>query len=67
MFLTTPIKFSGRILQYIGKILRPAPGKYEAIIYDYVDHKIGVLRASAKARKKPYLINNEVDKDAVNF
>jgi superfamily II DNA or RNA helicase len=27
LFLTTPIRFSGRLLQYLGRVLRPAPGK----------------------------------------
>ena len=52
LFLTTPIKFSGRLLQYLGRILRPAPGKDKATVYDYIDVNIGVLEYSAKAREK---------------
>jgi len=54
MFLATPIKFSGRVLQYLGRILRPAPGKDTAKIYDYVDINVPVLAASARARQKVY-------------
>ena len=54
LFLTTPIKFSGRVLQYIGRVLRPAPGKKKARVYDYVDIKVDVLKAAAKARQKVY-------------
>jgi superfamily II DNA or RNA helicase len=54
LFLTTPIRFSGRVLQYVGRVLRPAPGKKQAVIYDYVDVKVDVLRAAAKARQKIY-------------
>lgn len=54
LFLTTPIRFSGRVLQYVGRVLRPAPGKRQAVIYDYVDAKVDVLRAAAKARQKIY-------------
>ncbi len=54
LFLTTPIKFSGRVLQYLGRVLRPAPGKEKAKLFDYVDVNVGVLIASAKSRKRIY-------------
>jgi superfamily II DNA or RNA helicase len=54
LFLTTPIKFSGRVVQYLGRVLRPAPGKQTARVYDYVDVHVDVLKASAKARQKTY-------------
>ena len=57
LFLVTPIKFSGRVIQYIGRILRPAPGKGKAKVYDYVDSRVGVLQASAKARQYVYKTN----------
>jgi superfamily II DNA or RNA helicase len=53
LFVTTPIKFSGRVLQYVGRILRPAPGKTAKII-DFCDWRVGVLRASAESRKRIY-------------
>jgi len=52
LFLCTPIKFEGRLTQVIGRILRPAQGK-QPKVYDYVD-PVGVLKASAKARRKHY-------------
>lgn len=51
LFLTTPIKFSGRLLQVVGRILRPAEGK-EARVHDYVDSEVGVLTRSADIRKQ---------------
>jgi len=54
LFLATPIKFSGRLLQYLGRIMRPAPGKKKAIVYDYVDVNIGVLEAGARSRMMVY-------------
>jgi superfamily II DNA or RNA helicase len=54
LFIATPIKFSGRVLQYLGRILRPAPGKQTARVMDYVDVNVGVLAASARARMKVY-------------
>jgi len=54
LFLATPIKFDGRLLQYVGRIMRPAPGKERALVYDYVDGNVGVLAASARTRQRVY-------------
>ena len=54
LFLTTPIKFDGRLIQYLGRVLRPAPGKEKARIYDYVDKFVGVLKAAAATRQRVY-------------
>ena len=54
LFLVTPIRFSGRLLQYLGRVLRPAPGKQAAKVYDYVDVHVDVLRAAAQARQRIY-------------
>lgn len=51
LFLTTPITFEGRLLQVLGRIMRPAVGKH-AKVYDYVDESVSVLRRSAEGRKK---------------
>lgn len=53
LFLATPIKFSGRVLQVVGRVLRPKDGKTPRI-YDYQDNQVGVLRASAKARQRVF-------------
>jgi superfamily II DNA or RNA helicase len=62
LFLATPIKFNGRLLQYLGRVLRPAPGKERARVYDYLD-PVGVLKAAAKARAAVY--ENQGGKDNV--
>ena len=54
LFLVTPVRFSGRLLQYIGRVLRPGENKDKAKIYDYVDIKVDVLLASARARQRVY-------------
>lgn len=56
LFLATPISFDGRVLQYLGRVLRPAPSKDKATIFDYIDVNVPVLVASAKAREKIYNI-----------
>lgn len=50
LVLATPIKFEGRLLQVAGRIVRPAAGK-KAVIVDYVDTAVPLLRRSAAARR----------------
>jgi superfamily II DNA or RNA helicase len=54
LFLATPIKFSGRLLQYLGRVLRPATGKKYARVFDYVDVRVETLRKAANARQRVY-------------
>ena len=54
LFMATPIRFSGRVMQYLGRILRPARGKVQARVYDYVDERVAPLAAAAKARQRVY-------------
>jgi superfamily II DNA or RNA helicase len=54
IFLTTPIKHHGRLIQYIGRVLRHDIGKRRAVIYDFYDAYDPVLRASAENRSKTY-------------
>ncbi|HSO19725.1 MAG TPA: DEAD/DEAH box helicase, partial [Desulfosarcina sp.] len=54
LFLVTPIRFSGRLMQYLGRVLRPSEGKAGARVYDYVDERVAPLAAAAKARQRVY-------------
>lgn len=54
LFIATPVRFSGRLVQYLGRVLRPAPGKKRARVFDYVDVKVEVLQAAANARRRVY-------------
>lgn len=51
LFLTTPITFEGRLVQVIGRILRPAANKVP-VVYDYIDDQVAALRRSSAARQK---------------
>ena len=50
LFVTTPIRWKGKIKQYVGRVLRTAPGKSDARIYDYVDTCVGVLVSAYRSR-----------------
>ncbi len=54
LFITTPIRFSGRVIQYLGRILRPGPGKPRPRVFDYVDSQVGPLAWAAEKRRKVY-------------
>ena len=55
MFLAAPIAFKGRLVQYVGRILRPYPGKTTAEVHDYHDVHEGVLASSLAKRAPGYL------------
>ncbi|MCP5002654.1 MAG: DEAD/DEAH box helicase [Planctomycetes bacterium] len=52
--MASPVSYSGRVIQTIGRILRTAEGKQMATIYDYFDNSIGVLYASGRKRLNVY-------------
>lgn len=43
LFLAFPIAFKGRVVQYVGRLLRTSPGKHHVELHDYVDINIPVL------------------------
>jgi superfamily II DNA or RNA helicase len=55
LFLAAPIAFKGRLVQYVGRILRAHPGKTTAEVYDYHDIETGVLASSLAKRAPGYL------------
>ncbi len=52
LFFATPVRFSGRVLQYLGRVLRPAPGKDKARVFDYIDIHVETLARAAQARQR---------------
>jgi superfamily II DNA or RNA helicase len=51
LVLSTPIKFEGRLLQVVGRIMRPSENK-KAQVIDYIEIHVPVLRKSAAARRQ---------------
>jgi superfamily II DNA or RNA helicase len=52
LFLGAPIAQKGRLVQYVGRVLRPYDGKATAEVHDYHDELTGVL-ASSLAKRAP--------------
>jgi superfamily II DNA or RNA helicase len=52
--MATPVRFSGRVLQYLGRVLRPAAGKEKARVFDYIDVQVQTLVKAAQARQRVY-------------
>lgn len=54
LFLTTPIRFAGRVIQYVGRIMRPGKNNKQPVVYDYADFEVKPLMRSARDRIKLY-------------
>ena len=55
LFLTMPISWKGRIIQYVGRLHRKHEGKEKVIVYDYLD-SMKVLEKMYSRRIKGYKI-----------
>jgi len=43
LFLAFPLAFKGRVVQYVGRVLRPTKSKMSIEVHDYVDENVPVL------------------------
>ena len=53
LFVATPLKDQGHVVQYVGQMLGTSLNEREAMIYDYLD-KPEILRVSFDRRRKVY-------------
>ena len=55
LFLAAPITFKGRLVQNLGRITRPYPGKTTATVHDYHDELTPVIASSLRKRAAGYV------------
>jgi superfamily II DNA or RNA helicase len=54
LFLTFPVGFRGRVVQYAGSVSRPHSDKRSVEIHDYVDVAVPMLARAHKKRQAGY-------------
>lgn len=54
LFLAFPVAFKGRVVQYVGRLLRSHEGKHHVELHDYVDARIPVLERMHTKRLRAY-------------
>jgi superfamily II DNA or RNA helicase len=54
LFLAFPMAFRGKLIQYVGRILRKYASKTSVVVYDYLDKQVPVLNAMFFRRAKAY-------------
>ena len=54
LMLASPVKFDGRLVQYVGRLNRSYEGKTDVVVYDYVDAHIGIFDNQYRNRLSTY-------------
>lgn len=54
MFITMPLSYEGRLIQYVGRLHREYKNKDNVIVYDYIDNNIKMLQNAFQKRLKTY-------------
>ncbi len=54
LFLVCPIAGGPKTLQAMGRVARPAPGKEKAVVVDFVDGGVAMLKAAFRKRQELY-------------
>lgn len=65
LFLTMPISFKGRLVQYAGRLHRISSGKSKVLIYDYLDELLPLTMSMYRRRLPAYRgMGYEISRDA---
>jgi superfamily II DNA or RNA helicase len=56
-FIAMPFRAENKVEQLVGRVQRSYKGKEDAIVYDYIDNNIGVLKSQFYSKFKPCRLN----------
>jgi|GEM_PF-211300 len=59
LFLASPVAGGPRTIQMVGRVARAAPGKDRAILFDFVDTQIPMLKNASYSRARLYRTKGE--------
>ncbi len=54
LFLAFPFSWMGRLIQYVGRVQRKCEGKTQAIVHDYFDDQVSMLKLMYFKRLRTY-------------
>lgn len=54
LFLTMPLSFKGRLIQYAGRLHRKCDGKSDVRVFDFMDTKLPVAMSMYRKRRSAY-------------
>jgi superfamily II DNA or RNA helicase len=54
LFLTCPSRNKRKVIQAVGRIMRPCEGKVDAVVFDFIDPEVGLLESQARSRRRMY-------------
>ena len=54
LFLAFPLSFKGKLVQYVGRVLRSHEAKISVRVYDYADTRVPILKKMYTKREKTY-------------
>jgi superfamily II DNA or RNA helicase len=65
LFLFSPVRFRGTVVQAVGRALRKYPGKSDVAIYDWCD--LPILKKQQRERLKDYSTEYWIDSKSFKF
>jgi superfamily II DNA or RNA helicase len=66
LFLVWPMRNPRGIEQYLGRVRRTSPGKKDAVVYDFLDNNVSVLRSQFSTRQMELYSEEDLNVDFIH-